>query len=230
MKSIKMNIRNRLVVLTFSSLFLLALSVKAQNNKPFSYGIYTSLDWFSAQAHNPDGIADGSDADFSGGEVALGYSFGGSVQHNTLKWLSLRSGLIFQQRNYTYGYDDINMSPSYVYGQRNMYMLSVPAVIRFKPGKVFSFNAGTEFNFALGRGKDEDWGRLTEPEYFWGDITLYTSFEFRLYQGLHIGFGLNIGLTPWGESLVQTGSKPPQETNTYRNRGLFINLQYIFER
>lgn len=209
---------------------LLQYNVLGQNKSKFAYGIYTSLDWNIVQAYTPDNIANGADSDFGGDYIRLGYSLGATVQHNTLKWLSLRSGLIFQQRNYTYSYRDINVYPSLVYGQRNMYMLSVPTVIRFKPGKVFSFNAGTEFNFALGRGKDEDWGRLTEPEYYWGDITLFTSFEFRLYRGLHIGFGLNMGLTPWGESLVQTGSTPPQETNTYRNMGLFINLQYIFER
>ena len=203
------------------------MNIKGQNKSSFTFGIYSSLHFNLVQAHDPDNIGSG-DGDFGGNP--LSYTLGGTVQHQTLRWLGFRSGLIFQHRRYGYEYPDPNGGIySTLEGNRNMYMFYILGIVLFIPGRVFSLNLGTEFNFALGRGKEADWAWLEEPVYHWGDITLFTSFEFRLYRGLHIGTGISWGLIPWGESLVYTGRNPPKEINTYSHRSLFINLQYLFE-
>jgi hypothetical protein len=220
--------RNKIIRVVIYLFF--TILTNAQNNSNFSWGVYTSLNADGVQTYELSGKVGSGDDDFYGGEL-LGYSLGGTIQHQTLHWLGFRSGLIFQQRRYGYEYPDPNGGIyATLEGKRNMYMLSIPAIIRFTPGRVFSLNVGTEFNLALGSGKKEDWAWLEDPVYHWGDITLFTSFEFRLYRGLHIGTGISWGLTPWGESLVHTGNNPPKEINTYSQRSLFINLQYVFER
>lgn len=206
---------------------MFTITLLGQNNPKLIFGLYSEISLDIVYAKNLDRPSNGDDDFIVTPEV--GYKIGGTVSYELDKWLSLRSGLLFQQRSYGYLSDyNPDAIPTVYEGIRKLYSATVPVIVRLKPGKVFSSNVGAEFNFNLARNSEDYWDGLVESHYKFVDIALFGSLEFKLYRGLQIGTGISWGVTPWGASSVYVNSNIGYQNYTYFNRSVFINLQYVF--